>query len=232
LSDALADASRQLGAQDYVKAEAIAREISTTAPHLQEARILLGRALLGENKIDEAEKVFRPPLDEALPAASTIAWADLGLGEISSKRGQPVEAVKWFNEAAHASHDYASSLVARAARIRAEAAANNAPPIDDTARAFIAQLDQAILSGKKAELDSRIVSGELVKFTRGIVGTQPAIWETRVLRTELLDANLMAVDVSIRAKQLGQEGSGTALLLLSRTPSGWKLSGIDLFEVR
>jgi tetratricopeptide (TPR) repeat protein len=232
LSEALADASRQLGAQDNVKAEAIAREITAAAPHLQEARILLGRALLGENKLDESEKVFRSALDEALPTASTIAWADLGLGEISLKRSQAGEAVKWFNEAVHASHDYASSLVARAARIRAEAAANNAPPIDDTARAFIAQLDQAILSGKKAELDSRILSGELVKFTRGIVGTQPAIWETRVLRTELLDANLMAVDVSIRAKQLGQEGSGTALLLLSRAPSGWKLSGIDLFEVR
>ena len=88
------------------------------------------------------------------------------------------------------------------------------------------------MSGKKAELESRIISGELVKFARGIIGTQPETWETHVLRTEQLDAGLMAVDVSIRAKQLGREGSGTALLLLSRTANGWKLSGIDLFEVR
>jgi tetratricopeptide (TPR) repeat protein len=232
LPEALADASRQLGAQDYSKAEVTAREIFAAAPRLQEGQILLGRALLGQNKIDEAEKLFRAALDQALPAAATVAWANIGLGEISLKRGQAAEAAKRFNDAVHASRDFSSSLVSRAERIRAEAAANNAPPIDEAARAFIGQVDQAILSGKKAELDSKIISGELVKFVRGIVGTQPEIWETHVLRTEQLDAGLMAVDVSIRAKQLGKEGSGTALLLLSRTPGGLKLSGIDLFEVR
>jgi hypothetical protein len=232
LPEALADASRQLGAQDYVKAETTAREIFGAAPRLQEAQILLARALLGQNKIDEAEKLFRAALDQVLPSAATMAWANIGLGEISLKRGQGAEAAKRFNDAVHASRDYASSLVSHAERIRAEAAANNVPPIDESARAFIGQLDQAIVSGKKTELDSRIVSGELVKFVRGIVGTQPEIWETHVLRTEQLDAGLMSVDVSIRAKQLGKEGSGTALLLLLRTPGGWKLFGIDLFEVR
>ena len=232
LPEALADASRQLGAQDYVKAETTAREIFGAAPRLQEAQILLARALLGQNKIDEAEKLFRTALDQVLPSAATMAWANIGLGEISLKRGQAAEAAKRFNDAVHASRDYASSLVSHAERIRAEAAANNVPPIDESARAFIGQLDQAIVSGKKTELDSRIVSGELVKFVRGIVGTQPEIWETHVLRTEQLDAGLMSVDVSIRAKQLGKEGSGTALLLLLRTPGGWKLLGIDLFEVR
>jgi len=232
LPEAVADASRQLGAKDYVKAESTAREIFGAAPRLQEAQILLARALLGQNKIDEAEKLFRAALDQVLPATATVAWANIGLGEISLKRGQAAEAAKRFNDAVHASRDYASSLVSRAERIRAEAAANNAPPIDESARAFIAQLDQAIVGGKKAELDSRIVSGELVKFVRGINGTQPEIWETHVLRTEQLDTGLMAVDVSIRAKQLGKESSGTALLLLLRTQGGWKLLGIDLFEVR
>jgi tetratricopeptide (TPR) repeat protein len=232
LPEALADASRQLGAQDYVKAEATAREIVSVTPRLQEAQIFLARALLGQSKIDEAEKIFRSALDQALPTAPTVAWANIGLGEISLKRGQSAEAARYFNDAVHASRDYASSLAARSGRIRAEAAANNAPPIDDSARAFIGQLDQAIVSGKKAELEARIVPGDLVKFARGIVGTQPEIWETRVLRTEQLDAGLLAVDVSIKAKQLGKEGAGTALLLLSRTTGGWKLSGIDLFEVR
>src|SRR5262249_34981085 len=54
----LTDVSLQLGAQDYVKAEATAREILTAAPRMLEARIFLGRALLGQNKLDEAEKVF------------------------------------------------------------------------------------------------------------------------------------------------------------------------------
>jgi len=146
------------------------------------------------------------------------------------KRGQAADAAKRFNDAVHASRDYASSLVARADRIRAEAAANNAPPVDESVRAFLGQLDQAIVSGRKETVESRIVSGELVKFVRGLISTE--VWETRVLRTEQLDANLLAADVSIKVRKLGQEGAGTALLFLSRTPGGWKLSGIDLFEVR
>jgi hypothetical protein len=104
--------------------------------------------------------------------------------------------------------------------------------VDASAQTFIAQLTGAILSGKKAELESRVVPGELVRFINGLVGTQPEMWETKVIRTELLDANQLAADVTIRAKQLGRESAGTAVLVLSRTGGTWKLSGVELFEVR
>jgi hypothetical protein len=232
LSDALGEATRQFGAQDYVRAETVAREIILMAPRLQDARVLLGRALLGQNKIEEAEKIFRAELDEALPTPLTLAWSSIGLAEISLKRGQQAEAAKRFNDAVRADAEYASSLAARAGRIRAESVNAGTPPVDDAARAFITQLDQAIISGKKAELDPRIMPGELVRFVNGVIGTQPEIWQTKVLRTEALDANLVAADVSIRAKQLGQEQSGTAVLILSRAGGAWKLAGIELFEVR
>ncbi|MFN2531323.1 MAG: tetratricopeptide repeat protein [Pyrinomonadaceae bacterium] len=230
--DSLATGSLALAAQDFAKAENAAREILTTSPQVQEARILLGRALLAENKLDEAERVFRSALDDALPTSATLAWGSIGLGEVRLRQNKPAEAVLFFSDAVHAGGDYASSLAARAERIKAEAAANTAPPVDESVRAFIRQLDQSILSGKKAELTANIVSGELVKFVNGIVGTQPEIWETRVLRTEQLDASLFSADVAIHAKQLGQEGSGTAVFLVSRTAGGLKLSGIELFEVR
>jgi hypothetical protein len=54
----------------------------------------------------------------------------------------------------------------------------------------------------------------------------------KVVRTELLDPNQLAADVTIRAKQLGRESAGTAVLVLARTGGGWKLSGVELFEVR
>jgi hypothetical protein len=232
ITDALANATLQLGAQDFVKAEMSAREIFNAYPRLQEARILLARALLGQNKADEAERLFRSALDEPLPTTATLAWANIGLGEISLKRGQAAEAAKRFSDAVIASRDYPSSLAARLARIRAEVAANNAPPVDESARTFIAQLTSAIMSGKKAELESRVVPGELVRFISGIVGTQPEMWEMKVVRTELLDPNQLAADVTIRAKQLGRESAGTAVLVLARTGGGWKLSGVELFEVR
>ncbi|HEX5603204.1 MAG TPA: hypothetical protein VFX63_11660 [Pyrinomonadaceae bacterium] len=230
LSAALNEASLQLGGQDFTKAEATARAMLVTAPRFQEAHIILARALLGQNRIEDAERLFRAALDEPLPFAATIAWADIGLGEIAMKRNQAADAVKRFNDAVVASRDYPSSLAARAARIRAEAAANSAPPIDQNASAFIMQLSQAVISNKKAELESKIVPGELVRFINGSIGTEA--WETKVLRTEQLNANLIAADVQIRASKLGTVGNGTAVLLLARTPSGLKLSGIDLFEVR
>ena len=230
LSQALNEASLQLGAQDFVKAEATARAMLATAPRFQEAQIILARSLLGQNRVEEAEKLFSAALQEPLPFAATLAWAHIGLGEIAMKRNQAAEAAKHFNEAVMVSRDYPSSLAARAARIRAEAAANATPPVDESARTFITQLSQAVVSNKKAELESRIVSGELVRFINASIGTET--WETKVLRTEQLNANLIAADVQIRANKLGTVGSGTAVLMLARTPAGLKLSGIELFEVK
>src|SRR6185369_1884410 len=218
LSQALNEASLQLGGQDFAKAEATARAMLTTAPRFQEAQIILARALLGQNRLDDAEKLFNAALSEPLPFAATLAWANIGLGEIALKRNQPAEAVKRFNDAVVASRDYPSSLAARAARIRAEAAANSAPPVDATVQTFATQLSQAIVSNKKAELESRIIPGELVRFINASIGTQE--WETKVVRTEQLNANLIAADVQIRANKLGTIGTGTAVLMLARTPSG------------
>jgi tetratricopeptide (TPR) repeat protein len=230
LQEALGEAARQFGAQDYVKAETIAREILGVAPNLQEARVILARALLGQNRIDEAEKLFRAALEEPIPTASALAWANIGLGEISLKKGQAAEAAKRFNDAVRADAEYASSLSARAGRIKAETTGNTLQ-VDESVRAFVGQLDQAITSGKKTELDSRIVSGELVRFINGVIGTQPEIWQSRVLRTEQLDANVVAADISLNTKELGRNRSGTAVLILARVAAGWKLLGIDLFEV-
>jgi hypothetical protein len=230
VQDALGEASRLFSAQDYAKAEATAREILATTPNMQEARIMLARVLLAQNRLEDAEKLFRQALDEPLPTPVTLAWANIGLGEISLRKGQAAEAAKRFNDAVRAEAEYASALTARAGRIKAETAANSVP-VDAAIRSFVTQLDQAIISGRKAELESRVVSGELVRFINGVIGTQPEIWQTRVLRTEQLEANLFAADVSLITKELGRDRAGTAVLVLARAGGGWKLAGIELFEV-
>ncbi len=230
LTELLGEAASLLGAQDFVKAETVAREMVTASPRLQEGRILLARALLGQNKLDEAERLFRSALEEKLPFTATLAWANIGLGEISMKRNQPAEAAKFFSAAVFSSRDYPSSLAARAARIRAEAAANNVPAIDPAVSAFATQFSQAIVSGKKADLDAKIMTGELVRFIQSSIGTE--LWETKVVRTENLSGDLIAADVNIRVNKLGKEGTGPAVLILSKSASGLKLVGIELFEVK
>jgi Tetratricopeptide repeat len=228
IKESLDEVTRLMNSQDNVRAETVARELLTIAPQMQEARIFLARSLLAQNKIEEAEKLFKGVLDDPLPTPLSIAWANIGLGQIAARKGQAAEAVKRFNDAVRAEADYGTSVTARAERIKAEAN----PAVDESARAFLSQLDAAIVSGKKADLESRIVSGELGRFVGGIVGTQPEAWQTRVLRTEQTDANTFVADVSIQAKELGKDQAGTAVLVLSKIGAAWKLAAIELFEVR
>ena len=227
-SETMGEASRFFGAQDFAKAEAAAREIMASSPRLQEARVLLGRALLGENRMDEAEKIFQGVLNDPLPTANTLAWANVGLGEIALKRGQGSDAARRFNDAVRSEGEYASALAARAGRIKAE----GAPVVDESVKNFLAQLDKDITTGTKADVDSKVLPGELVRFVNGLVGTKPDVWQTRVLRTEQWDPNFVAADVSINSKVLGKEASGTAVLMLARLGGAWKLTGVELFEVR
>lgn len=81
-------------------------------------------------------------------------------------------------------------------------------------------------------MDGLILPGELLRFRRGLAGTPSEIWETRVLRTERLDANRLAADVELHTKELGVEHAGTAVLILARAGDGWRLAGIEYFEVR
>src|SRR6266849_2117279 len=230
LSGSLAEATRLFGAQEFARADALARNLLAAAPRMQEARILFARILLAENKTDEAEREFRKLADDRLPTPAALAWSAIGLGEIALRRGQATEAAKDFNEAVRADAEYGSTVAARAARIRAEAAAP--PAIDESAKAFINQLDTAIRTGRQAEIGSLIVPGELIKFVRGAVGTQPESWQTNVLRSEQLDANHLALDVTLNTKQLGVEHSGTAVYILARVGGSWKLNAIEYFEVR
>jgi tetratricopeptide (TPR) repeat protein len=202
------------------------------SPRMQEARIVLARSLLAQNKTDEAEKEFRALVDERLPIPLALAWGNVGLAEAALRKGQAAEAARYFNEAVRIEAEYPPTLAARLGRIKAEAAANAAPAVDESAKTFITQLDAAIKSGRKAELEALITPGELTEFVAGIVGSQPEVWQTRVVRTEQLDANRLAVDVQLTTRQLGQDASGTAVLFLTRAGSGWKLDGVGYFEVR
>jgi len=230
--EGIAEATRLFAQQQFPRAAEAAREVLRRTPQMGEARILLARALLEQSNLAEAEKEFRAALDAPLPTPATLAWANVGLGEIALRKSQPAEAAKRFDQAVRTDADYASALAARSGRIKAETSAALAPPIDESARAFITQLDGAIQSGRKATLDALIVPGELASFVRGIVGNQPEAWQTRVLRTEALGANRMLADVSITARTLGRDQAGTAVLVLARTGASWRLADIQFFEVR
>lgn len=233
IDEALTEARATLARGENAKAEGSAREILTIAPSLQEARVLLGRALLASNKADEAEREFRAVMDDPLPSPTALAWANAGLGEVAFRKGQSAEALRRFTDAVRAEGEYASTLSARQNRIKAETAGNASPAVEESVRSFIAQFDQMVKNGSKADIDALIMPGELTTFSRGIIGNRPEAWQTRVLRTENLDASRVAVDVSLSVRELGRDQAGTAVFILARGASGgWKLAGIEFLEVR
>lgn len=233
LEATLDDATRALTSQDYARAETLARDLLARQPLMQDARILLARALLEQNKLPDAEREFRAAADSPLPLAQTLAWSSIGLGEIGLRKGQAAEAARLFTEAVRAEGGYPSTLAARAARLRAEAAQGaSAPAVDESVRAFVTQFDQAIKGGRKADLDALIVPGELVVFAKGIVGSQPEAWQTKLLRTEALGGDRIAADVQITARTLGRDQSGSAVLVFTRASGRLLLAEIPIFEVR
>lgn len=227
------EATNAFNRADYVDAEAKARLALARLPRMSEARITLARALLALNRLDEAEREFKLALDDSLPLAATLAWGHIGLGEISLRRNQAVDAARRFDSGVRANAGDATNLQARDGRLRAEAAARStAPTVNEAARSFVQRLDAALKSGRKAEIDQLLLDGELALFSRGIVGNQPEIWTSEVRRTESLGGGRTAVDVRITARLLGRDQAGTAVYVLTDTPAGLRLADVQLFEVR
>lgn len=227
-SDAILFIKRAFDQQDFVKAEKNARLVLQNVSRFDDARTWLARALLSQGKTSDAEKEFRAVLDEKLPSARSLAWSNAGLGEIALKTRQNTQAAKFFEEAIKDDAEYGATLAARQGRNKSNVSA----AIDESVKAFFVQFDKAAVSARKAELDAFILSGEIPKFSGGIAG-QAEQWQTKVLSTDKIDANTFRAEVNLNIKLLSKSAeSGTAVFRLTKVGSGWKLSGVDVFEVR
>jgi tetratricopeptide (TPR) repeat protein len=227
-SDLLLAVKRPFDKQDFALAETTARMVLRDHPRFDDVRILLARSLLSQNKTSESDKEFRSVLDEQLPTARSLAWASVGLAEIAARAGQSEQAIKFAEDAIRADGEYGASLAARAVRNRANAPVTN----DESIKGFFAQFDKAAAANRKADLEALAVSGDVSRFTAGIAG-QTVEWKTTVLHVDKMDANTAWVETRLAIKLLNkQPESGTAVYRLTRSGAGWKLSGVDIFEVR
>ena len=227
-SDLLLFVKKPFDKQDFAAAEKNARLVLRDNPRYDDVRILLGRALLAQNKTAEAEREFRAVLDEKLPTARSLAWANVGLGEVAAKSNQNAQAIQYFNEAVKADAEYGATLAARQGKARANAPLNN----DEGIKAFFAQFDKAAISGRKADLEAMILSGEIPRFAGGISG-QAQEWTTRIVQIEKPSPTQAVVETNLNIKMLTKDPeSGTAVYRLTLVGNSWKLSGVDIFEVR
>jgi hypothetical protein len=215
---------------DLAAAEAKAREALSADPNSPTMQALLGRALLGQNKREEAARVLTETLkNEALPLQA-FSWSHLGLGELELQRSAFAEAATHFRYAAAAEIDPATTLAAREGALRAARGAG-AIKIPDEVRNFLQQLDAAILQGSSAVMPM-IEQGNLKRFAQAFVAVRPTSWTTEALRAEVWDANHTAVDVSIKVRREGKDYAGHALYVISRVGGKMILSEVPIFDVK
>ena len=227
-SDLLLFIKRGFDKQDYITAEKNSRLVLKIYPRFDEARVLLARSLLAQGKNAEAEREFQAVLDERLPVARSLAWANVGLGEIAAKNNQTTQAVKFYDAAIKADAEYGATLTARQGKSKISAPVNS----DETIKSFFAQFDKAAVSNSKASLDELILAGEIPKFSGGIAG-QAQAWTTKIVQIERISPNSAVVETNLNIKLLNRNPeNGTAVYRLTLVGNNWKLSGVDMFEVR
>jgi hypothetical protein len=227
-SDPLLAAKRQFDKQDYAAAETAARTLLRDRPRFDDLRVLLGRALLAQNKNVEAEKEFRSVLDERLPTARSLAWANVGLAEAASKANRNDEALTFANAAIMADGEYGATLAARNLRNKLNAPAS----VDPGVKAFFADFDRAAAANKKSDVEALVVPGEITRFTTGVAGSTQQ-WQTTVLRVDRLDADTVLVEADMAIKLFNKEvQGGMAVYRLSKVGGAWRLAAVDMFEVR
>lgn len=227
-SDPLLAAKRHFDKQDFANAEKTARTLLAGLPRFDDLRVLLGRSLLAQGRNADAEKEFKAVIDEKLPTSRSLAWANVGLAEIASKNTQNDAAIKFAEAAIFADADYGASLAARNLRNKLGVAS----PGDAGVKAFFTEFDRAASSNRKADVDSLVMSGEVAKFASGVSGSTEQ-WQTQIVQIDRLDISTVLVETNTTVKLLTRNAeTGTAVYRLIKVGSGWKLAGVEMFEVR
>jgi hypothetical protein len=150
------------------------------------------------------------------------------LAETSFRANQSAQALKFAEEAIRADSEYGASLAARLLRNKINASS----AVPDDVRTYFSTFDRAAISNRKAELDALVIPGEASRFVSGISG-QATEWKTTPTRVDQLDANTLLIETQTSVQLLTrQPESGMAVYRLAKTPSGWKLLNVEIFEVR
>ena len=227
-SDPLLAAKRLFDKQDFAGGEKTARILLRDVPRFDDLRILLARSLLAQNKNTEAEKEFKAVLDEKSPTSRSLAWANVGLAEIASRANQTQSALKFAEAAIAADAEYGATLAARNLRNKLGLVTGS----DPTVKSFFADFDKAAISNRKADVDALVLPGEVTKFASGVSGSTEQ-WQTQIRQIDRIDANTVLVETNMTIKLLNKEQeTGLAVYRLTKLGAGWRLSAVEMFEVR
>jgi hypothetical protein len=217
---------------EYGEAEGKLREAVRTDPRNPVLHAWLGRVLVAQKKMDEAVSEANAAIKIDPPVGSALAWAHITLAQAALARSQPAEAAQNLKRALVESEEAPAQFAAREALVQAERAASTSPPIEESVRAFITQLDAAIKQPSSDKLFTLVVRNNLKRFVQGITVSRPTAWTTEILRADQIDTNRVALDVGLKVRAEGRDQTGTAVFILNRAGQGWVLEDVQLFKVK
>ncbi len=226
-NDALVFIKKEYDRQRFTEAEKNALEVLKIYSIFDDARILLARSQLAQGKITEAQRNFEEVLKLRLPTAQSLAWADVGLGEVALKTGQNQIALKHFEDAIRNNSELGATLAARRGRNKIGKTEN----VDTEIKSFFSSFDKAVSANSKSDIDSMIVNGEISRFAASVAG-QAQQWSSEILQVDKIDDNNALVEANMNVKLLNREvETGIAVYRISKVGNVWKLSGVEIFEV-
>lgn len=217
---------------EYAQAEATLRGALRTHPGDSLLNAWLARALVAQNKPDEASAAISAVLNANPPLLTALAWANMAQGQIEMSRGRAAEAVPPLRRALVEASDAPAQFAAREMLAKAETVAGKLPPVEQSIEAFLAQFDALIRQPSSDKLFAVVIRSNLKRFVQGLTVSPPTAWSSQIMRVERLDANRVAVDVGLKVTAEGRDQSGSAVFSLYRTTSGWMLEDVRLFNVK
>ncbi len=229
--DLYGQASLAFGKKEYAASETKLKEALAADPNASIVQALLGRVQVILNKNDEAQKSFNEALKQIPISLQAFAWAHLGLGTIALQKNQWVEAVNHFKLVSASEQDQSTTISAFDGALKAEQGAKSIN-IPEDVRAFIKQLDDALLQGTAEALNPLVETSNLREFVKRVTASKPTIWATEIMRTEALDSERIIVDATVKVKIVGREGAGRAIYVLTRSGGKFRLSEVPVFDVK
>jgi hypothetical protein len=212
------------------EAEAKLREAIRREPGNPLLHGWLARTLASQKKMDLVGAAATAAIKIEPPFGPALGWAYLSLGQVALARNQPAEAARFLRVAVIEAEEAPAQLAAIESLIQAETAAKIIPPVEESARSFIAQFDAAVKQPTD-KLSAMIVRGNLRKFAQGLAVTRQTAWTTQILHAEQIDANRVALDVGLSVRSDGRDRAGTAVFILLRAGGDWLLEDVQLFNV-
>jgi hypothetical protein len=215
----------------YAEAETKLREALRSNSNNSLLHAWLARSLAAANKSDEGVKEANTAIKIEPAIGSALAWAHITLGQLALARNQAAEAAEHLRRASIEAEEAPAQYAARELLVRAERAAP-ASAVEESVRAFIAQLDSQIKQPTSEKLSALVVRNNLKRFVQGLTLSPPTAWTTEIFRVDRIDANRVALDVGLKVRAEGRDQSGTALFILHRAGAGWVLEDVQLFNVK